>query len=89
MDDSGMRGHSTMFAEASGTVSEGATSHEHCEHPIAPDECRIMAPCGAVFAPAAPAAEPQPTPIAETIVAALVAMPPSVSFPPERRPPRA
>lgn len=89
MEDSETRGHSHADATASGTDSERATGDEPCEHPVSHNECRAMAPCGAAFDVGAPAAEPQPAPLGETIVAAVNAMPPSVSFPPERRPPRA
>lgn len=89
MDDHGMRGHSAADAAASGTRSESEAGDEPCEHPVSPDQCRAMAPCGAVFTPAASVAEPQPTLMAESVVTALVAMPPSISFPPKRRPPRA
>jgi hypothetical protein len=63
--------------------------HEACDHPVSHDECRVMAPCGAAFAIVAPTTEPQPAPMGTTIMAALITMPPSVSFPPKRRPPRA
>lgn len=73
------------------TARNGATEtgESACDHPVSPEQCRAMALCTAGFLPAGPAAAAQPAPIPETVVAALVAMPLSVSFPPERRPPRA
>lgn len=65
------------------------TDESPCDHPVSPEQCRTMAQCTVGFLPAGPAAAAQPAPVTETIVAALVAMPPSVSFPPECRPPRA
>lgn len=73
------------------TAMNGAaeTDESSCDHPVSPEPCRAMVLCTAGFLPAGPAAAAQPAPPPETVVAALVAMPLSVSFPPERRPPRA
>lgn len=73
------------------TEMNGATQTDEapCNHPLSPEQCLTMAPCATGFLPAASTAEASAAPVIETIVAALVAMPRSVSFPPERRPPRA
>lgn len=89
MDDSGTRGHPHLDAAASDTHAEQAPEDEPCGHPVSSDECRAMAPCGAAFDAGALPAERQPAALGEAVMAAVNAMPPSVSFPPERRPPRA
>jgi hypothetical protein len=65
------------------------TDEGPCDHPVSPEQCRTMAPCTAGFLPGRAAAEPAPAQPSESILANLVAMPPSVSFPPALRPPRA
>lgn len=74
-----------MIAESNGAETDDAP----CDHPVSPEECRTMAPCAVGILVPASAAEPQPALFPGTVVAALVAMPPSVSSPPELPPPRA
>lgn len=74
-----------MIAESNGAETDDAP----CDHPVSPEECRTMAPCAVGILVPASAAEPQPALLPGTVVAALVAMPPSVSSPPELPPPRA
>lgn len=90
-----MEGHETpaspsVAAGASDAEPERTTEEEGCcAHPVSRDQCRTMAPCGAHFTPADAIAQPRLPPMPEAVAAALVTMPPSVLFPPERRPPRA
>lgn len=83
--------HDGHDGQSTTTAINGATNsdEEPCNHPVSPEQCRTMASCAAGFLPALPSACVPATKVIETIVAALVTMPWSVSFPPERRPPRA
>ena len=83
-DMQGMQGMA-MIAMVDGAETDDAP----CDHPVSPEECRTMAPCAVGILVPASAAEPQPALFPGTVVAALVAMPPSVSSPPELPPPRA
>lgn len=102
MGDHAAPEHPAMGAAASGAIAGGMqgmamiamsgaseTDEAPCDHPVSPEQCRTMTPCAVGFFTVAPAAEPQPAPVPVTVVAALVAMPPSVSSPPELPPPRA
>lgn len=88
MDGDNARLSSGVETAASGVVAEDIANDEPCEHPNSAHRCQLMAPCGAVYAPASPTARARLGPMKETVAAALVAMPASVSFPPEQRPPR-
>lgn len=79
----GMQGMA-MIAISGSTETDEAPS----DHPVSPEECRTMTPCAAGLLAATSAPAPQPARIPGTVVAALVAMPPSVTSPPELPPPR-
>lgn len=74
-----------MIAMSGGTETDDAP----CDHPVSPEQCRTMGPCVVGSLAAATASELQLAPVAGTVVATLVVMPPSVTSPPELPPPRA
>lgn len=86
--DGDVRVSPRVEAAASGVVSEQIAEDEPCEHPTSTHRCQLMAPCGAVFALASPTDQARFNPMKDTVATAVVTMPASVSFPPERRPPR-